>query len=110
MPVGCVMRIVFHSGTGTQLVRSVQMALAGARADVLAQGVLYPDGLGALGQSDLFTAALSPAEGHPLLALRGLTDPVDAQDFALRARAGLAGAGVMRAQEIEVILPLGPQS
>ena len=67
------------------------MALAGARADVLAQGVLYPDGLGALGQSDLFTAALSPAEGHPLLALRGLTDPVDAQDFALRARAGLAG-------------------
>ncbi|OYU17725.1 MAG: glycosyl transferase family 2 [Rhodobacteraceae bacterium PARR1] len=84
------MRIYFHSGTGTQLVRSVQMALAGARDTLLAQGVLFPDGLGAMGQSDLFVAALAPSEGHPILSLRGLIDAVDAQDFGLRARSALA--------------------
>lgn len=70
--------------------RSVQMALVAARADLLARGVLYPEGLGALGQSDLFLAALSPAEAHPILTLRGLTDPVDVQDAGLRARTHLA--------------------
>jgi hypothetical protein len=84
------MRIYIHSGTGTQLIRSVQGALTAAREAFLAWGVLYPDGLGALGQSDLFVASLVPAEAHPALALRGLTDPVDAQDFGLRARAILA--------------------
>lgn len=70
--------------------RSVQMALSAARGAMLTRGVLYPEGLGALGPSDLFVASLPPAEVHPVLALRGLTDPVDAQDFGLRARAALA--------------------
>lgn len=66
------------------------MALSAARGAMLTRGVLYPEGLGALGPSDLFVASLPPAEVHPVLALRGLTDPVDAQDFGLRARAALA--------------------
>lgn len=80
------MRIVVHSGTATGIGGAVQAALAHARGALAAERWLYPEGLGAGGQGDLLMAALPLGEAHPLAAGRGLDDPVDLQDFSLRAR------------------------
>lgn len=84
------MKIVLHSGTGQQIIRSVQLALQQAGDALAGADVLYPAGFGALGQSDLFLAALPPEAPHVLAGLRGLSDPTQRQEFAqgLRHRLG----------------------
>jgi hypothetical protein len=72
-----------------QLVRSAQAALAAARDRLAAAAVLYPEGMGGLGQGDIFLAALAPSEGHPVAAHRGLSDPLDLQDAVHRLRGHL---------------------
>lgn len=99
------MRIVLHSGTAVQLVRSAQAALAGARDGLARAGAMFPEGMGTPGQGDLFLTALSPSEGHPVAAYRGLGDPVDLQDAALRLR-GQLGRLIVAARPKVLLLSL----
>lgn len=99
------MKIVLHSGSAIGLLRSVQGALAQARVGLLAAGVLYPDALGGQDQSDLFLASIPLIDPHPVAAARGLSDPVDLQDFSQRTRTILA-AQIIKARPKVLILSL----